>query len=67
MDFPGRTLRAVCDISTGTLTITQRPPAYTHESGALAVEVDLRKTAQLISPLLVWTRGCTCFGLAPRI
>ena len=50
MDFPGRTLRAVCDISTGTLTITQRAPAYTHESGALAVEVDLRKNGAAYQP-----------------
>ena len=50
MAFPSRTLRAVCEISSGTLKISQRPPAYTHETGALDVIVDLKNGGNAYVP-----------------
>jgi len=50
MAFPSRTLRAVCEISSGTLQISQRPPAYTHEEGALSVIVDLKNNGAAYVP-----------------
>lgn len=50
MAFPSRTLRAVCEISSGTLQISQRPPAYTHEAGALSVVVDLKNNSAAYVP-----------------
>ena len=50
MAFPSRTLRAVCEISSGTLQISQRPPAYTHEAGALSVVVDLKNDGAAYVP-----------------
>ena len=50
MAFPSRTLRAVCEISSGTLQISQRPPAYTHEAGALSVVVDLKNNGAAYVP-----------------
>ena len=50
MAFPSRTLRAVCEISSGTLQISQRPPAYTHEAGALSVVVDLKNDGTAYVP-----------------
>ena len=50
MAFPSRTLRAVCEISSGTLQISQRPPAYTHEEGALSVVVDLKNNGAAYVP-----------------
>lgn len=50
MAFPSRTLRAVCEISSGTLKISQRPPAYTHEAGALDVIVDLKNGGNAYVP-----------------
>lgn len=50
MAFPSRTLRAVCEISSGTLKISQRPPAYTHEAGALSVVVDLKNNSAAYVP-----------------
>jgi hypothetical protein len=61
MDFPGRTLRAVCDISTGTLNVTQRPPVYTRETGALAVEVELRKNGTVYAPSASVSAGMYLF------
>lgn len=50
MAFPSRTLRAVCEISSGTLQVSQRPPAYTHETGALDVVVDLKNGGNAYVP-----------------
>ena len=37
--IPQRTLSGTCEITTGALAITQRPPIYTGESAALKVEI----------------------------
>lgn len=37
--IPQRTLAGTCEITTGALAITQRPPIYTGESAALKVEI----------------------------
>ena len=37
--IPQRTLSGICEITTGTFSITQRPPVFTGEASALKVEV----------------------------
>ena len=39
MSIPQRTLSGICEISTGTFTVTNLPPAFTCEVGALKVSI----------------------------
>lgn len=43
MAIPTRLLTATCNIDNGTLTVQNRPPVFTGESGAMEVEVSFKK------------------------
>lgn len=49
--IPKRTLRATIEISTGSMIITNRPPAFTGEDDALAVSISLLNGGAAYSPV----------------
>ena len=48
--LPNRTIQGIIEISTGSLVLTKRPPAYTGEALALDIELDLVNNGSAYSP-----------------